>query len=159
MITIDLFYLMEVLLPPFIRTPILISFLRAPFRVLNTVLTDFYSFYEAKKYELTFNGEVIYLEHLLNDQFDDVLRRIYIDDAEQTPSIYWFNVSEDNEETFLFNNSETSDELYLFNSATFFTDYDFIVFVPIGLVYDANLMKYYVNKYRCAGKRFKIEEI
>ena len=159
MIVIDLYYLMEILLPPFLRGINMMSLLIAALKPLVEVQQNFYQFFGDKKYELSFNGQVIYLEHILNDQFDSTLRRIYIDDAEQSPTVYLFNESEDNEETYLFNNSESVEDLYLFNSSVTYTDFDFIVFVPIGLIYDENLMKYYINKYRCAGKRFKIQEI
>ncbi len=158
MIIIDVFYIMELLIPPLFRGDNFIQYMRAPFRVLNQTRQAFYTFFDNVEYELIFDGQVIYLEHLLNDQFDGTLGRIYIGDADQIPPIYFFNAEEGDEPTYLFNNSESAPPVYLFN-ANSTSDYDFIVYVPVGFVYDANLMKYYINKYRCAGKRFKIQEI
>lgn len=159
MIQIDLLLLIEMLLPPVLRWIFNVKYIEAATAPLNTVLTAFYSFFNATEYELIFNGQVIMMEHLLNDQFDNALRRIYIDDADQIPAVYWFNQSENNEDNFLWNESEGEDPVYLFNTSQVSADVDFIVYVPVGLVYDENLMKYYINKYRAGGKRFKIEEI
>lgn len=159
MIIIDLYFLIEITLPPFLRGINLLSLLTAAIKPIVQTQQSFYQFYEDKKYELTFNGQVIYLEHLLNDQFDSVLRRIYIEDGDQTTNIYLFNNSENNEAEYVFNKSENKEDLYLFNTSVTYTDLDFIVFIPIGLVYNENLMKFYINKYRLAGKRFQIQEI
>ena len=147
------------MLPPLIRQPLMLAYLTAAFTSLNTVQTTFYSYFEEVKYSLIFNGQVIMLEHLLNDTFDPEDRQIYIDDATQNPNVYVFNVSEENEDLFLFNTSEAADPLYLMNQSEYETDVDFIVYVPTGLSYDPILMNFLINKYRCAGKRFEIVEI
>lgn len=156
MITIDLFYLMEMLLPPLIRQQFIIAFLSAVFKPLDTLQAEFYTYYSDKKYELTWNSQVIMLEHLLNDQFDNIDRGIYIEDAEQTPNKFWFNVMDANEETYLFNDAESEDPYYLNNTSEYDTDVDFIVNVPTGVVFSSDLMKYFIDKYRCAGKRYLI---
>lgn len=150
---------MEMLLPPLIRQQFTISYLRAAFAPLNSLQTQFYQFFEDKKYELTWNGQVIMLEHLLNDQFDAIDRGIYITDSGQTPLQYWFTNTENNEQTFLFTNSESEPPYYLFSNSEYESDIDFIVNVPSTVVFDENLMRYYINKYRCAGKRYNIEII
>jgi hypothetical protein len=159
MILIDFYYLIKITLPPFLRGINTISLLNAIIKPLSDIQNNFYQFYEDKKYELTFNGQVIYLEHILNDKFDPILRRIYIGDAEQTPNVYVFNDSEDNEAIYLFNNSDTSEDIYLFNASEETPGLDFIVFIPIGFTYNDNLMKYYINKFKTAGKRYQIQEI
>ena len=159
MILIDLYFLIQITLPPFLRGNNLIAMLFACIKPVSEIQNNFYQYYEDKKYELKFNGQVIYLEHLLNDKFDPILRRIYIGDAEQTPNVYVFNDSEDNEAIYLFNSSDTSVDIYLFNTSEETPGLDFIVFIPIGFIYNDSLMKYYINKFKTAGKRYKIQEI
>ena len=159
MIIIDLYYLIEITLPPFMRGINMLAFIFASIKPLNDIQILFYQFFEAKKYELTFNGQVIYLEHILNDQFDPVLRRIYIDSVESLPNIYLFNSIEENEETYLFNNSAGELGLYLYNNLEYQSDNDFTVYVPIGLVYNEILMRYYLDKYKLASKQYNIQEI
>lgn len=159
MIIIDLYFLIQITLPPFLRGANILAFLYSAIKPLVDIQTAFYQFYQDKKYELTFNGQVIYLEHLLNDKFDNTLRRIYIGDASQTPNVFVFNKSEGNEPVYLFNNSEYQSETYLFNASEETPGVDFFVFVPIGLSYNLNLMIKYLNKFKTAGKRYQIIEI
>lgn len=158
MITIDLYYLIQILLPPVHRSMLIIDYIKASIKPLSDVLTDFYSFFDKIKYELQFNGQVCLLEHLLNDQFDDVDRGIYITDAVNLSNTFIFNAAEGNEPTYLFNTSESESPVYLFNESEI-VNYDFIVNIPASITYNAELLKFYVNKYKCAAKRWKIEII
>jgi hypothetical protein len=159
MTIINIAYLVEILIPPFLKGENLVLLLKASTKPIQDNITWFYDFYDKKKYELRFNGQIIYLEDLLNNEFDPVLRRIYIDDGDQSPTVYIFNVSENNESLYLFNNSEDGDPTYIYNGVVGSQPTDFVVFVPTGLVYNENLMKFYLNKYKIASKRYKIEEI
>lgn len=159
MIIIDLYYLINITLPPFLRGDNTLALISSMIKPLVDTQTKFYEYFEEKKYELTFNGQVIYLEHLLNDKFDNVLRRIYIGDASQTPNVFLFNHSEHNEPLYLYNNSQNINTTYLFNASEETPGVDFIVYIPIGFVYNENLFKKYLNKFKTAGKRYKIQEI
>lgn len=157
MIVIDFIYCISALLAPAHRSIEVVSYLKASFAPLITIQNDFHEFYEEKKYELIFNGQVIMLEHLLNDLFDEVNREIEIDDSEQTINVYWFNNSDENEENYLFNAAEVSDPYYLFNSSEYDADTDFIIKIPNTVTFDEELLKFYVNKYKCAGMRYIIQ--
>lgn len=158
MITIDLYYLINVLLPPVHRLEEIIYYLRASIKPLDELLQNFYSFFDAIEYDLQFNGQVIMLEHLLNDKFDNVDRGIYITDAVNVGNLFLFNKTEDNEQTFLFNSDEEETPTYLKNRAEI-QNFDFIVNVPAAVTFNEDQLKFYVNKYRCFGKRWKIEII
>lgn len=159
MITIDLILLVHDLLAPQLRGPNMLAFLNAALKPARTQLSAFYAFFDAVEYELTFTGQVIYLEHVLNNEFDPTLRRIYITDSDQLNDTYLFNVVEGNETTYAFNASESADPLYLTNQSETVAQADFAVNVPIGLVYDLPSMLFYINKYRIAPKRFIINEV
>ena len=147
------------ILPPKKRASRILNLMKSLFAPLNTVKTQFYDHYNEIKYNLQFNGQIIYLEHILNDKFDNTLRRIYIEDAENAPSTFLFNNSEGNEETFLFNNFESEPPVYFYNLQELNLQVDFIVFVPIGFIYNADQLKNIVNKYKHSATRYKIEEI
>jgi hypothetical protein len=160
MITIDLFFSILMLLPPEYRSrPWFVDYVFCASAPLNELLQDFYSFFNQIEYELQFNGQVIYLEHVLNDQFDANERRIYIEDSPLLSSTYLFNKIENNEPTYLFNTSEGEAETYIENSSETQAQYDFVIYIPAGMVYDPELFKYWVNKYRIAPMRWIIEEI
>ncbi len=156
--SIDLNYLMQVLLPPLLRQPTLKALLTALQSQVVFLQSDLYDFFDLVRYELSINGQVINLEHILNDKFDNVNREIYISDGTENPLVYLFNNSEPNEDLIIANTSEVAiPPVYLYNHIELEIEVDFIVNVPSTITLDENLLKSIVNKYRCASKRFTIE--
>mgnify|MGYP001627188784 CR=1 FL=1 len=158
MIVIDLYLLLYFTLPPAHSTEEVFSYLQAAFKPLETLQTSFYEFFEQKKYDLQFNYQVCMLEHLLNDQFDPEDRGIYITDADFIEQTYLFQQSEGNEPLYVFNDTEDESPVYLFNQSEV-SQFDFIVNVPEAVEFNIDLMKFYLNKYKHAAKRYKIEII
>ena len=156
MILIDFSYLIISILPPAHRTVEVVAAVNAKFAPLITIRDWFYTFFDQIEYELTWNGQVCMLEHLLNLEFDPINIGIYITDAENLDNQYVFNALESNEPTIVFNNSEAQEPLYLFNNSEV-AQYHFIVNVPSSVTFNEDQLKYFVNKYRLAGKRWKIE--
>ncbi|MBL7813400.1 MAG: hypothetical protein JNL70_00240 [Saprospiraceae bacterium] len=143
-------------IPEVLRKPKLSGFVRALLSALQTVQTNLEAFILAKRYELSFNGQVIYLEHRLNDGFDSTLRRIYIGDAEPNnvqPSIVT-NRSEGQPTIIVRNRGEVSTvTVSVYNTAELQAQYDFIVFVPTSIYTSyQNELRAIVNYYRVAGK-------
>ena len=159
MFNIDLNYLREALIPIKLRKQNFLYLLRVLYKSLFTVQNTFNQFFNTIKYDLDFNGQVIYLEHLLNDKFDSTERRIYITDADNLPLPYLFNKIEENEPIYIFNKSELETPLYLYNNQEYITDNDFTVVLPIGLSYDLNYLKSLINKFKIAGVRYNIIEL
>lgn len=131
--------------------------LLTPVQSLNVV---FAAWAGSVRYFLAFNGQVVYLEHVLNDQFDASLRRIYIDDPggtvivttyvhnkiEQQPPLYLYNVADaDPNNPIVYNIAEIGTS----------TD-DFVVHVPAGIFSPTVQvqMSVFINQYRIAGKRY-----
>ena len=70
------------LIPTKIRNQIQLAWLASLLQPLQE-LNDKFAFYaKTTHYDLNFNGQVIYLEHVLNDSYDDLLRRIFIKDPD-----------------------------------------------------------------------------
>lgn len=72
------------LIPKQLRNERLMAFVNAliaPLQQLNTAANDWAN---SVFYDVQFNGQVVMLEHLLNDTFDDTSRRITITDGEPT---------------------------------------------------------------------------
>lgn len=144
-------------LPPILRG---VEQWRAWLRVLSaplqTVSNDVDSYENNTRYELQFNGQVMYLEHRLNDAFDNALRRIYIDDPQPTniqPTVITNRA--DNQPTLIVRNrGEASTQTATFyNIVELQTRFDFVVFVPTSIhTTSANALRSTVNYYRVAGK-------
>jgi hypothetical protein len=150
-------------LPPILRgVQTLIAWLRvlaAPLQVLSQ-LYDLYLVF--KRYELTFNGQVIYLEHRLNDEFDDDLRRIYIDDPQPTniqPRIVT-NRAENQPTLTFYNRADNQTTIILYRQAELQTRFSFVVFVPTSILNNyQNAIKSVVNFYRIAGVNWTFQAI
>jgi hypothetical protein len=115
-----------------------------------------------KREELRYNGQVIYLEKLLNDRFDNNLRRITITDPTASvvplPVVFrieddaWFN-------SVVINNwgqSLASDTFLIFNYADVQTQFDFVVNVPNALSPYTGVIDGLVKQYKEASKVFQI---
>lgn len=156
MIFIDLYVLFQLLQPELLRKPIVFAFLKSFSEDLNKTQSDLQMLYANTKYDLTFNGQTIYLEHFLNDQYDPTLRRIYIEDIDTDDTLYLFNKSEQNELTHLFNQSENEPALYLINQSESITTVDFQIIIPGDVVFDELVLRKRFDQYRLAGPNYEI---
>jgi hypothetical protein len=113
-------------------------------------------------YEMRFNGQVMYIEHYLNDILDNGERRIFINDPFDFEPLmaHVFNKIEGRETLVVYNKSEgVSTNTFVYNANEFDNAPDFVVNVPsdIASLYSSAYIKSLVNKYRLAGKRYTIE--
>ena len=132
-----------------------IAALVAPIQTMNTWLWDYV---QATRYKMYLTGQVLYLEHYLNDLFDPDLRRIFISDAVSAIAPFVFNKAENNP-VYIFNKLEGEDPFYLRNISDFSSQYDFIINVPSDITLSASLvnqMRSAVNYYKQAGKKYNI---
>lgn len=151
-----LFDEIRVQIPEILRQSRLLALIRALLSALQIVQTAVEALVASKRYELAFNGQVIYLEHRLNDGFDNSLRRIYIGDAEPNnvqPSVVT-NRNEAQPTIIVRNRGEVSAvTLTVYNTIELQTQWDFIVFVPISIYTSSqNTIRALVDYYRLAGK-------
>jgi hypothetical protein len=148
------------LIPKKIRDEVTISWLGAKLNPLQN-LNNTFAFYAKKtRYDLSFTGQVIYLEHVLNDVFDPVNRSIYIEDP--TPSnidnTYVFYGVENQILPYVYYDAEGVASPYLLYELEFFGIPDFIVWIPSQVMNSQNEPKIraIINKYKQAGKFYKI---
>lgn len=109
-------------------------------------------------YDAGINGQVVKLERMLNDTFDNSLRRIYIDDGERFEGANFYSFYLDKSFSFFSHNHDEVVSIYSFGSQGDAVDTDFIVFVPSGLVYDTVLMTAKVKAKKILGRSFTIQE-
>lgn len=150
------------LVPSLIRGERFEAWIGALLQPVQTLNEGFVSDAESIRYFLRFTGQVVYLEHLLNDLFDNNLRRIYIDDPSDIQIItpYVFNKVEQQPPIFIYNKVEGEDAVFIYTKAELGlgTD-DFIVHVPTGIFNPTieTQMSFYIDKYRIAGKRYSFQ--
>lgn len=154
--------MVEILLPLSLRTAKQKSWLVALLTPVSTLHATFKSWSTEQRYFLQHTGQVIYLEKVLNDKFGsedydstdhENTKEIYITDGTRPTRKYIYKRSEDNP-VFL------NPTVFIDSRATFEAIYfDFLVNVPDTITYDTNEMIALVNRYRLAGKYFKIIDL
>jgi hypothetical protein len=120
------------------------------------VYQNFLAFRKQKIYELGLSPLVPDLERMLRDKYDFTLRRIFIGDAQDKPTTYIYNRLE-NKPLFVRKRSEAQPKyLYTRGESGLLQD-DFIVWVPMDIIFDFLEMGTLVKKYALPGMRFKIQ--
>lgn len=157
---IQYYLIAEWLVPIRLRTAVIMAFIKACFAPIISLHNEFMAYRKAKLYEVEMNYQVPLLEAFLNNRFDGVERRIYIDDAQTVEQIYIFQ--EDELEPLWLHQESEDDPIYLHTEGETMGDLlnDFVVYVPVSV----SLMENYSESElramiatKWAGKRYKIE--
>lgn len=166
MYTLDFRYWIKLLLPPKWRNGFTIALLFSRVKPLQTLLDgDFNSFMNDARRRAKFTGQVIYLEKMLNDDFNAGGQDpIFIQDTANIEYTYLANASEGYPPSYFANTAENA-PVYLCNASEYGVGNTFIVMVPTLLFATLQLnnndgldkMKAQVNYYKIAGKTFTIE--
>jgi hypothetical protein len=158
MIYIDFILLTTLLLPVVLRRTLISAWLTVATASIDTVQTESTALYDATNYRLKFNELKIYIEHYLNDQHDPTDRMIRIVDVEQEQNTYIFNANEDNENLYIWNvGEEDGEDVFLFNDSEIDDIEDFIVEVPVALVFNEDALRRDVDTFRLPGMKYSIQ--
>ena len=133
----------------------LFNIIVAPVVVLYQLLLTYRT---AKLYQLKITPQKCYLELLLNNRYDFTLRRIYIDDGVDKPPFYIFQHAELKPKYLRRSSEHAPIRIYTSGESGAIAD-DFIVFVPMSLVFEEPEMTSLVKVYKLAGTKFKIQRI
>lgn len=149
---IDYKRLVELLLPTFLRKKIILAFLRAIIIPVTDIYTKFTIYRFAVSKRIDFNGQVMYLEKMLNDEFD-LTDEIYITDAVKIPVLYLHYKAELQIPVYL-----SGKRTILIHKSEIDSSDDFIVNIPIFLntVDNITRIKRITDYYKYAGKCYKI---
>jgi len=157
MFNIDFNNIIQLMLPPFLRKPKNIEWLKALVKPVIDLYIIFYAYRTQTLYSLCITGQVIYLEKLLNDKFNNGNVGIYIADGSYNNAPFLYNTAEARPDTFIYKTSEGKPDLFLYNTAEYMIGNDFIVMVPVAITFDSNEMKSLINLYKLAGKQYSIQ--
>lgn len=105
-----------------------ISSLMAPFEMLKN---EFSTWRSEKNYSIMLTGQRIYMEQLLNDNFDIVQRRIYIENSTPSSPEFAYNIVESAVGYYQYNN---------YNEEVTYNDNDFCAFEGLVYQYDGNVV-------------------
>lgn len=150
---IDYNKLAVLLIPSFLRKPVLTAYLQSLLLPVSNLHYDWKQKRLFDWYKIEHTGQVVLLRKVLNDTLDVGSRRIYITDGNAFPRKYIYTHAEKKPiflgKLFIYQNSE-----YLN------TGVDFIVFVPQEVI-DAKISELHslIRLYKLASKRYQIRPI
>lgn len=108
------------------------KWLSAVFTPIVKMRIDFLAFRNESLYKVNHNSQICYLQAVLNDKFDNVLRRIVIRNAVLKEPI-WFYEPEENKPVLFYEPSDNK-PVYFREESEFIGDgADFLVLVPIDI--------------------------
>ncbi|MCT4647556.1 MAG: hypothetical protein N4A74_21390 [Carboxylicivirga sp.] len=144
------------LVPRVMRTAFNVAWLKELVRPVVSLYNEFTNKRADDLYRLNHNGQVCYLEAVLNDAFDISLRRIYISDA-GGEVVTLINRDTDGNALIINRDSDVNPLIIHNDSAYFGGSYDFIVNIPYQFSEaDMYRLKALVDYYKLAGKRFDV---
>lgn len=163
---IDFRALANLLTPPFLRKVTFIDWLEVLFKPLEEVNLSLKALRKEAIYKVTHNGQVVYLQKVLNDSFDKEFRRIKITDSfEVNPT--WIYPEADELPVYVYADAESSPR-YVYDDSIFDTStFDFNILIPSDLrpvsaedIINLELqIKSLTNYYKLASKRYQIKWI
>lgn len=127
---------------------------------LEDLYARFMSFVGFINYRTAITGQVIYLEHLLNDTYDPIDRRITITDGEFEPQTYAYFEAEGVREPYIYFASEVDpQEDYITPYSNSLNRVDFYINFPILIFLFLQDLEAYVNPYKLAGKTYEARRL
>ncbi len=145
------------LLPTFLRRVKLFMWLQVLITPIRELYNNFLKYRKQVNYKLSHNSQVCYLQKVLNDAFDNELRRIYIENGVFLKALYVYTPKE---ELPVYIGTE-----YIYSDEDLIGGQDdFIVNVPIDLKPSSTIalegilsdMKGLINEYKLASKTYSI---
>ena len=116
----------------------------------------FLRFKEDAEYRIRHNGQVCWLQKMLNDKFDNTLRRIRVENiVPRTP--LWVYVPADNKPLYVHNSADYP--VYVYRTDDYYRPFDFQVLIPYSLGSLKSRMMAQINYYKLFSKNYKIVEV
>lgn len=118
----------------------------------------FYNFLLDKLYELGKTSQVVHIEAVLNDRWDAGLRRIYIIDGSGIEPLVIYREAEAKQAPYIYLEAEGEPAPYIYrNEELNVVTIDFIIMIPVFIVFDMDELKALVDKYRLPGKVYIVQ--
>ena len=137
------------------RKPKILAEVDAFLSPLNNLYNRFQALVSEANFYLSYNGQQVSVEWLLNDVWPAAGGGIYIETVNSTiQPTFLSNVEDQQPPLYVSNIEDQQPALYLLNLEDYNTQYDFIVWVPAALVFDQAKMMNLINRYRLAGMRY-----
>lgn len=163
-------YILAIWLPALLRQSKMLSLLLSLAAPLRSLVTLFETWKQQQTVFVQHNTQVIYLEHILNEQFGDGVNDIVITDGAYIVPVYLSNVADGYTPQYIHNanedvqNAGTYDTVFVGQNSLIVGETDFYVDIPTALYATLTAVQLqqitaYVNRYKLAEYSFEIREI
>lgn len=106
------------------------------------------------------SGQVAYLELVLNQQFDEANRRIWIGPGNLDDVRHYIYTDDENNPLHIYLDIELQSPIYIYTDGEIAgaggNDYDFTVNIPAGLNVEETTIRAVIDRYAREGKTYKI---
>ncbi|MCD8177319.1 MAG: hypothetical protein LUE98_07805 [Tannerellaceae bacterium] len=145
------------LLPTFLRRPVIASLMYASVTGLHYIYSNFLRVRTGQNYRLTHNGQVCYLKAVLNDSFDTTSRRIRISDSSEASEISIIYKREEEKPVYLWQRKEGGGMIINKRGFSGTQNFDFYIEIPYSLYNTLQIEQVaaLANTYKLASKRYK----
>jgi|GEM_PF-195368 hypothetical protein len=154
--------LTALLLPTFLRGPKMLAWLNSLVYPIQLLHAQFLEYRLDAIYRIEHTPQVYAIEKVLNEEFDDVLHRIYIEDGEYTEQLYFFTPDEELP-VYIFGPNENNPVYFFGENDAANTSVDFIVHLPLSYQgffeigsNNRNKLDSLINYYRLPDKTYQI---
>ena len=146
----------EQMLPPLLRSKVLLALLRAILRPLRRLLLEFRRFRDNVRQRLNITGQTFSLEEALRRKYGLPYGAIYVTDTKDK-QIYLFYDNEARELLYLRKVLEAQTPVFISFSDEGKHDADFIVHIPSFLKSEEEEIRRILEIYKPAGRTYKIQ--
>lgn len=153
--TIDLEKLAHWVVPHRWRFPVTLVWVKSMTVNFTDLYNRFLLYRKRKKYDLYITPQICFLEKALNDKYDYLQRRIYIQDGNDRDPIHLYR-REELKPVYLFKRSEDKPVYLRRRIETAEFGVDFTVNVPSDILFDPAEMRTYLTGYKLTTKTFEI---
>lgn len=112
-----------------LRKPSLKAFLNAALKPIKNLHTAFLAFRLSALYRVQHNSQIVYMEAVLNDEFDNTFRRIRIQNVKFRDAMFFYE-PEENKEVFFYDPTDMMPKFFYDEDDYAGNGVDFIVCVP-----------------------------
>jgi hypothetical protein len=158
----DYFNRFKEVTPHALRKPKFFALLRVLALSFGSIQNELNQLRAEMQYRFSFTGETYSIEALLNNEFDPVQRRIRVRSLPFRQPMVFLRQIQQQVLVFLRTNIEAP-EHYLVSNFTFNNwqpqEFEFEVVVPSGVIYNTPVLRELVDRYRFAGKRYRIVNV
>jgi len=139
-----------------IRKLPLVQYIVALLRGIAALHRDFIYFRAVTLYEAEINGQVIKLERILNDMFDEEARRIYITDGDVYVAPVFYEEYKNNPVVFPEEGDSAVPIFYSIEAADDVVSFNFYVHIPEEVYVENLRIKAIVNRYKVMGRTYQL---